>query len=75
VAEPTPYDTGERLEPRVWPTSEPGVKYSPTRYGKVDFDDEESSTVATLWIERQGDGTYTLKGYTNEPLTIEVEEQ
>lgn len=75
MAELTPYDTGERLEPRIWPTSEPGVNYSRTRYGKVDFDGEDGFTAATLWIERKEDGSYVLKGYTNLPLEVEIDDQ
>lgn len=72
----TPYDKGTRLEPRTWVTSTAGVtRDNADDFGKVDFDNEESSTVATLWIERQDDGSYTLKGYTNQPLKIEVEEE
>jgi hypothetical protein len=71
----TPFDTGKRAEPRVWPTSEEGVTYSPTRYGKVDFDAEDGFTLATLYIERDEDGSYTLRGYANVPLKIDVEDQ
>jgi hypothetical protein len=71
----TPYDTGERLEPKPWinPVS---IDNSRTQedYGKVDFDAEDDYTVATLHIEKQGDG-YALKGYSNEPLRIEIEDQ
>lgn len=52
----TPYDTGDRLEPHRWrerPTQ-------PEHYGKVDFDDDESSTVATVHIEKTPSGKYRL---------------
>lgn len=79
MAELTPYDTGERAEPVFWVATgaphRPAIERPAEDYGKVDFDDEEGATIATLWIERQPDGSYTLKGYTNEPLKIEVEEQ
>lgn len=72
----TPYDTGQRLEPKTWVTSTAGVtKGNADDFGKVDFDTDSTSTLATLWIERQEDGTYTLKGYANEPLKIEIEDQ
>jgi hypothetical protein len=45
------------------------------RYGKVDFEDDAGGTVATLWMERNADGSYTLKGYTNEPIKVEIEDQ
>lgn len=77
----TPYDTGERLEPKTW-VDEDGIAgeelrrpAEPDDYGRVDFDAEDSSTVATLYIERQADGSYVLKGYTNEPLKVEIEDQ
>jgi hypothetical protein len=76
VAKLTPYDTGARLQPIPWVLGTSGLtRDNAEDFGKVDFDDDESSTVATLWIERQDDGSYVLKGYTNEPLKIEVEEQ
>lgn len=66
----TPYDTGERLEPRVWKERH---RESVDDYGKVDFNDDGDYTVATLYIERLGDDGYVLKGYANEPLRVEVE--
>lgn len=56
-AELTPYDTGERLEPQPW-TVELGS--DPDRYGKVDFEDDESATIATVHIETTPAGTYRL---------------
>lgn len=66
----TPYDTGQLLEPKPWV---PWHSYSPSeqqdelrkqsldgRWGKVDFDDDEGGTVATVHAERQGDGHYKL---------------
>ncbi len=53
----TPYDTGARAEPKVWPAS-PGY---PDGYGKVDFDNDESATIATVWIERAPEGGYSLQ--------------
>ena len=68
----TPYDTGKRAEPKVW---EARHRESDNDFGKVDFDTEEGGTVATLYIERDEDGTYALRGYTNEPLKIEIKEE
>lgn len=73
----TPYDAGDRLQPMPWhtqPLNLPDPEEA-DRYGKVDFDNDESSTVATLWIERGEDGSYTLKGYTNEPLKIDIDNE
>ncbi|CAM5539976.1 hypothetical protein [Leifsonia shinshuensis] len=53
----TPYDTGARLEPHVWVhdgiTSPDGLSRDAEAddYGRVDFDDDEGTTIATLWIE------------------------
>lgn len=57
----TPYDTGARLQPMPWhtqPLNLPDPKEL-DRYGRVDFDTDEGSTVATVYAERTDDG-YTL---------------
>ena len=69
----TPYDTGRRAEPRLWVTAERGDPRSTDDYGKVDFDGEEDFTIATLYMEREADGSYTLKGYANEALKVDIE--
>ena len=69
----TPYDTGKRAEPKVW---EKRHRESDDDFGKVDFNNEEDYTLATLYIERQADDKgYVLKGYTNEPLKVEIDDQ
>lgn len=68
----TPYDTGRRAEPKVW---EARHRESANDFGKVDFDNEEDFTIATLYIERDEDGTYAIRGYTNEPLKVEIDDQ
>ena len=65
----TPYDTGKRAEPRPWTAPH---RESDDDYGKVDFEDDAGGTVATLYIEQEEDRTYTLKGYSNEPLKVEI---
>ncbi|MET3172956.1 UNVERIFIED_ORG: hypothetical protein ABIB52_000784 [Arthrobacter sp. UYCu721] len=53
----TAFDTGERLEPVVWP-QKPG---NTGDCGKVDFDTDEGSTALTLHATRNDDGdSYTL---------------
>jgi len=61
----TPYDTGKRAEPKVWPTptrseltSTPPIERAliEADYGKVDFENDEGTTVATVWIEGTADG-------------------
>jgi hypothetical protein len=68
----TPYDTGKRAEPKVW---EARHRESEKDFGKVDFNNEEDFTIATLYIERDEDGTYAIRGYTNEPLKVEIDDQ
>lgn len=67
----SPYDTGQRAEPKVW---EEHHRESEGDFGKVDFNDDLDYTVATLYIERDESG-YALKGYTNEPLKMDIEDQ
>lgn len=68
----TPFDTGKRAEPRPWQERH---FESEEDWGKVDFDAEDGFTLATLYIERDEDGSYTLRGYANVPLKIDVEDQ
>lgn len=62
----TPYDTGARLEPRLWPVAtlrQTGIRRETgdpeSHYGKVDFDNDFGETVFTAWVE-QTPGGYTL---------------
>lgn len=66
----TPYDTGERLEPKVWVVGGiSGHEYprlsEPDDYGRVDFDDDAGTTVATVYAKRV-DGTFVLVVYSHE---------
>ena len=70
--ERTPYDTGKRAEPRPWTAPH---RESEDDYGKVDFEDDAGGTVATLYVEKDDDGSYVLRGYTNEPLRVEIREE
>lgn len=64
----TPYDRGSRLEPQLWPFGE-----DPDSYGRVDFDNEESRTVLTAYVEREADG-YALHVHgLAEPLSVVVD--
>ncbi len=47
TTQPTPYDTGDHLEPQVWP-----IDGDPDRYGRVDLDDDEGATILTLRARR-----------------------
>lgn len=65
----TPYDTGDRLEPRPWSLE------SEEHYGLVDLDDDEGATVFTVVGKRRDDGSqgYLLSIDSNdEALTVEV---
>jgi hypothetical protein len=66
----TPYDTGKRAEPKVW---EERHRKDDDDFGKVDFNADSDYTIATLYIEQEEDGSYTLKGYANEALKVEIE--
>lgn len=57
----TPYDTGERLQPQVWVTPDPRrpEEHDRDRYGKVDFDDDSSTSILNVWVERK-DGKFTV---------------
>jgi hypothetical protein len=71
----TPYDTGKRLEPELWLKEGDSLDRPAEDWGKVDFDDEESATVATLYIEKDADGSYALRGHTNQALKVEIDDQ
>lgn len=64
----TPYDTGDRLEPYAWVVvrgsaatpirwcADGADQPDPEDFGRVDFDDDESRTVLTAYIAREGSG-------------------
>lgn len=64
----THYDTGERAEPSTWTPSNSRlacmtdddhariVANHANDFGKVDFDDDESNTIATVWATPHGLG-------------------
>ena len=71
----TPYDTGKRSEPKPWhvqPRNLPDPEEL-DRYGKVDFEDDAGGTLATLYIEKDDDDSWVLRGYAWESLRLEVE--
>lgn len=80
----TPYDTGARCEPRVWSTptqlaleeSSPDARaIEEDRFGRVDFDNDEASTVCTVHIERGEDGRHVvIIGLRHEKPIIVVED-
>ncbi len=64
----TPYDTGFRCQPKVWP-----LHRDVERYGKVDFDNDESATVTTVYVEAGDDG-YVLH-YSGDVTLIDDDEE
>lgn len=56
----TPYDAGERLEPKLWQEDGDPHLDDPDRYGRVDFDDDEGATIASAHIQRLPSGAFTL---------------
>jgi hypothetical protein len=56
----TPYDIGTRCEPKPWlPYGTAVTPATPAEnFGKVDFDDDEGTTVCVIHVERNGDGTH-----------------
>lgn len=76
----TPYDTGDRLEPHPWvrstsvapmPRLTEGGLVTVDDFGRVDFDDQESRSVLSVYVER-GKSGYVLhiSNLVDEALTI-----
>lgn len=80
----TPYDTGERAEPSTWTPSASHLACMPADdqarivancaddFGKVDFDDDESHTIATVWATPHGDGWTLHVRQHGQPLTLDA---
>ncbi|MFB7919291.1 hypothetical protein [Streptomyces sp. NPDC056061] len=58
----SPYDTGERCEPKPWiPYGTPvNGAYPAEDFGKVDFDDDEGHIICVVYVERTADGQHTV---------------
>ena len=69
MAEPTPYDTGKRLEPHVWVRNGRSGSKGHTRpakeeeYGRVDFDLDDGTTFLTLFIQPDQNAYEDRLGY------------
>lgn len=73
----TPYDTGERAEPKLWVGSRQGLGKTndPDDWGKVDFENDSGETIAVVYMQRDADGGYTLHvDDWNGDLTIQRED-
>lgn len=68
----TPYDTGERLEPKIWPTHRDDAD----SYGKVDFENDESATELMIYVERDDSGELVVHIYSHrDKPRVEIEEE
>lgn len=68
----TPYDTGERLEPKPWhvqPRNLPDFEEA-DRYGRVDFENDASETVLTVLAKRGPSGPVLEITDYSDSLTI-----
>jgi hypothetical protein len=66
----TPYDTGERLEPKPWYPE----RNDPDSYGRVDFEGEAGETEFTVTAKRDPEGEgYLLEidNHGGEPIRVE----
>lgn len=79
----TPYDTGERAEPKMWVGRRDGEWRAGSAldrpaefddFGRVDFDDDSSQTFGTVHGVRGEDGTFTLHVFLHD-YTASVEVQ
>jgi len=79
----SPLDTGERADPKVWSHLRAhelrhltGNTLTEERYrfGRVDFDDDASQTVATVHGDRQADGSYIFEVYAHDAESVTVRE-
>jgi hypothetical protein len=73
----TPYDTGQRAEPSPWvPTTRTdharNLADHADDFGKVDFDDSESVTIATVWATPHADGWTLHVRETGQPVTLDA---
>ena len=70
---PTPFDTGERCEPVIWDPANPNFDEE-TDFGKVDFENDESATVAVVYVKRTEDGYALVVEPIDDTLEIIVED-
>ncbi|MGO2047604.1 MAG: hypothetical protein ACTH2X_10190 [Brachybacterium tyrofermentans] len=61
----TPYDTGQRAEPKPWQRTRRDILDvmlcgDAEDIGNVDFDNDEAATVVTIHVSRDPDGGYTV---------------
>lgn len=66
----TPYDTGEIAEPKVWRRPSDKTEAEWQHWGKVDFENDEGATVATVQVVKRADGSYEVHVETYDSDTI-----
>lgn len=79
----TPYDTGSRLEPKLWQPDRASVITAMSAgehedIGKVDFEDDEGYAVVVVHMSRSADGGYVLDVQPmcgNDELTVRVHDE
>jgi hypothetical protein len=80
-----PYDSGHRAEPKAWSHVSggelaqlvgPSVDEAIDRFGRVDFEGDDGTSILTVWVERNDDGTHTLRGYSHgDPVAVEFDNE
>ena len=78
----TPYDTGDRMEPRPWITHQVVEQLRAGRvplnaealdhFGRVDFDVDEGTTIVTIYVERTLIGYMVHIDYLGDPTMLGV---
>jgi len=72
----TPYDTGDRLEPHQWVKGQVATPSGLPRqaeaddFGRVDFEDDEGSTLLVVFAEPDGAGGVRLVVEGRVPVTV-----
>lgn len=78
-----PYDTGSRLEPKLWQPDRGSVIAAMSAgehedVGKVDFEDDEGGAAVVVFMSRDADGGYVLNIQPlcgNNELTVRVHDE
>lgn len=79
----SPYDTGERAQPNPWITLRRHVLHYLTgaqlaeeldRFGRVDFDNDASETVATVYVERTAEGAHRVRVFAHDSDALVIED-
>lgn len=66
-----PYDTGEVAQPHIWDGLYAPQQPPREALGRVDFDDDESRTVATVRVVRKAGGGHQVVVESGDDVEIE----